>query len=84
MSIISTVLMASEVLMRVMPSVIKTVEDARPFAESLFAQLKGEELTDEERIELRARVDTLHAEMQSAQPPAEPGDPDYVEPDDEA
>jgi hypothetical protein len=81
MTILATVLMAVETLMKVAPQIMKTVGDVRPFAESFYEQMKGEELTDAERAELRANVDAVHARVQAPQPPAQPGDPDYVPPE---
>lgn len=81
MAILTTVLTAVEVLMKVMPSVMKTVDDVRPFAESFFAQLKGEELSDEDLIELEAKIDDLAAQLQVPLPPAQPGDPDFEKED---
>lgn len=51
------------------PTVIQTVEDAKPFAEIIIGALKGKKLTAEQIAELEAKVDALSDEFQKPLPP---------------
>lgn len=78
MGILTTVLTVLDVLTKVTPVIIKVGTDLKPFAESLFKQLKGGELTAAERTELERAVDAQYAKFMQPLPPAQPGDPDYL------
>ncbi len=80
MPILTTVLDVIDLLMKASPVIIKVGSDLRPFAESLYKQFKGQELTDDERSALQAAVDAKYANFMRPQSPAQPGDPDYVKP----
>lgn len=56
------------------PTLIKTIEDAKPFVRSIVASLTGRNLTDQEIADLEAHLDRLSAELQEPLPPAEPDD----------
>lgn len=74
---LATVLAVLELTAKFLPVVIQTGTDLKPFAEGLFKQFKGGELTDDERTELRAAVDAQYAKAMEPLPPPQPGDPDF-------
>jgi hypothetical protein len=77
---LTTVLTILDLAVKTLPVLIETGVNLKPFAESLFKQFKGDELTDEERSELYAAVDAQYEKAMRPQSPAQPGDPDYSGP----
>ena len=53
------------------PTVIKGVEDAKPFAQEIYELFKGTKVTDVQLDALEARVDALADELQQPLPPEE-------------
>ena len=83
MPILTTVIAVLAALTQYEPlaeQVIKTGMNLFTFGEYLYKQLKGEELTEDERTALRAAVDAQFAQFMRPQSPAQPGDPDYIPP----
>lgn len=76
-SILKTVLIVLDLLAKATPVLVKVGTDLKPFAESLYKQLKGGELSEAERTELQAAVDAQFERFMRQQSPAQPGDPDY-------
>lgn len=62
------------------PQAVSTWNDLKPFATSLYAQIKGSAPTEAEVTEMEAKIDELAARLQVPLPEAQPGDPDYVKP----
>lgn len=78
MNALSIVLMAVDTLTKLAPTFVATWNDLKPFAQSLYAQVKGTQPTPEELTELETQLDALAARLQQPLPPAQPGDEDYV------
>lgn len=78
MNALTTVLTVLQTMAQFAPTIIQVGADIKPFAESLYKQFKGEELTDAERVELYAAVDAQYEHFMRPQSPAQPGDEDYV------
>lgn len=74
---VSAVLAILDIATKFFPVILQTGENLKPFAESIFKQLKGDELTMSERIELHEAVERQYAKAMEPLPPAQPGDPDY-------
>lgn len=53
------------------PTIIKTVEDAKPFAQAIYHALKGDNITQDQLTELEARITNLSNELQKELPPEE-------------
>lgn len=51
------------------PTVIKGVEDAKPFAEAIVGMLKGTNVTDDQLAELEAKITALSSQLQAPLPP---------------
>lgn len=51
------------------PTVIKGVEDARPFAEQILKLIHGDHVTQEQLDALRAGADALSSQIQAMRPP---------------
>lgn len=81
MPILATVLTVLDLLIKASPTIIQVGANLKPFAESLYKQFKGGELTDAERAELEAAVDAQYEQFMRPQSPPQPGDPDYVKPE---
>lgn len=78
LAVITTVAGVIKTAVDIGPTVIKTIDDAKPFAEALYRALTGNEITGDQLAELEVRIAALSAELQQPLPPAQPGDPDYV------
>jgi hypothetical protein len=65
------------------PGVISTAEQLYTLGEKFAATLKGEEPTPEEIAALRANIDADVTIALAPLPPAQPGDPDYIPPDEQ-
>ena len=64
-AIITTIASIIKTVVDLTPTVIKGIEDARPFAEAIFKTLKGDkEITQEELTELEARMTDLSNQLQ--------------------
>lgn len=57
------------------PVVADTVSNVKPFAETVFRQLKGDELSDDERAELHRQVDAQYDEFMQPLPPDDASSP---------
>lgn len=77
MGALETVVTVIETLSKLAPQFVATWNDLKPFANSLYAQFKGEQPTEQELLDLEAKIDALAARLQEPLPPAQPGDPDY-------
>lgn len=53
------------------PTIIKGVEDAKPFAEAIYHALKGDNITKDQLIELEAKIKALSDQLQKPLPPEE-------------
>ena len=53
------------------PTVIKGVQDARPFAEAIYNILKGTDITQDQLNQLEEQISRLSAELQRPLPPEE-------------
>lgn len=53
------------------PTVVKTVEDAKPFAQAIYSTLRGNQITKSQLEELERRIDELSAQLQLPLPPEE-------------
>ena len=54
------------------PTVIKTVNDAKPFAEAIYNSIiKGNEVSEDQLAELEARLTELSNQLQLPLPPEE-------------
>lgn len=51
------------------PTVIKGIEDARPFAEAIASLIKGTDVTQDQLDELEAKVTALSDQLQAPLPP---------------
>lgn len=78
MGALETVLTVIDLAEKYLPTAIKTGQNLMPFAEDLYKQISGQELSDDERAQLRARVDAAYARAEEPLPPPQPGDPDYT------
>lgn len=78
MGALETVLLVVNLAEKYLPAAIKAGTNLLPFAEDLFAQISGRALTDDERTQLRARVDAAYERAVKPLSPPQPGDPDYV------
>lgn len=56
------------------PTVIKTVEDAKPFAEAIVNTILGKEVTVADLTALEAQIAALSAQLQEPLPPEQPDD----------
>ena len=85
MDVLGTVLTVIDLAGKMLPQIMATATDLKPFASALFTQLSGGAApTDTELAALEAKIDELAARLQAPLPPAQPGDPDYVKPVDPA
>ncbi len=55
------------------PTVIKTVNDAKPFAEAIAKVVKGDVVTADELAQLEAHIADLSNQLQQPLPPEENG-----------
>lgn len=53
------------------PTVIKGVEDAKPFAEAIYHALKGDNITQDQLDQLEAKITDLSNQLQQPLPPEE-------------
>lgn len=70
-AIVTTVAKIIKVAVDLTPIVLKTVDDARPFAAAIVKVLKGEEVTQEELEILEGQIDDLSRQLQLPLPPEE-------------
>lgn len=72
-TIISSIASLAKIIKMVVdvgPDVIKTVEDAKPFAQQIFSTMRGgKEITADELKDLEAKIDELASELQRPLPP---------------
>lgn len=70
LTIIALVGKAVSLAIQLFPTVVKTIADARPFAERLFKAIKGDDtITPEEQESLEAELQRLSDELQLPLPP---------------
>lgn len=69
-SIITLIAGAVNAAVKVGPTVIKTVEDATPFAEAIFGMFSGAPVTEDKALEFEAKIAELSARLQAPLPPA--------------
>lgn len=62
-AIIAAIAQGIKLAVDVGPSVIKGIEDAKPFAEAIYNTLKGENVTEEDLAALEARLAALSAQL---------------------
>jgi hypothetical protein len=67
-AIISAVAAAVKAAVDLTPSVIKTVQDATPFAQAIVATIKGENITQDQLDQLEAQITTLSLQLQAPLP----------------
>ncbi len=70
-AIISTIASIIKTAVDLTPTIIKGVEDARPFAEAIYQSLKGENITEDQLLELEIKISALSNQLQSPLPPEE-------------
>lgn len=68
-AIIAIVAKAIKVAVDVGPTVIETVENAKPFATAIYDAIKGKQVTQGDLDALEARIDDLAAQLQEPLPP---------------
>lgn len=73
--IIATVAAAIKAVVDLTPVVIKTVEDAKPFAEIIWTNLKGKGATKPADLDrLQMQIAALSAQLQAPLPPEQEDD----------
>ena len=70
-TIINTIAKIIKVAVDLTPTVIKTVEDAKPFAEALYKALRGNGITQDDLYTLEIKIDELSKQLQLPLPPEE-------------
>lgn len=70
-AIITTVAKVIKVVVDLTPTIIKTVDDAKPFAMAIIEVLKGHKITEEQLKELEDRIDDLSNQLMKPLPPEE-------------
>lgn len=68
-AIISAVAAAIKAAVDLTPSVIKTVQDATPFAQAIVATIKGKNITQDQLDQLEAQITSLSQQLQAPLPP---------------
>ena len=69
MTIIETIAKIIKIAVDLTPTIIKTIDDAKPFAEALYKTLKGNGITEEDLIKLEAHITELSQQLQLPLPP---------------
>jgi hypothetical protein len=67
-AIITAVAAAIKAAVDLTPAVIKTVQDATPFAQAIVATIKGETITQDQLDELEAQITALSQQLQAPLP----------------
>jgi len=83
LTILTTVAGVISQLVQIGPTVIKGIEDAKPFAQEIITMLTGgntDQISQADLDKLTASIAALSAQLQTPLPDAQPGDPDYVKP----
>ena len=62
---INVTIQAIQTLIELEPEIMAGVSDLKLFATNLYRGIRGEPISDQELADLEARVDELHAELQS-------------------
>lgn len=70
-AIISTIAAIVKTAVDLTPTVIKGVEDAKPFAEAIYHALKGDNITQDQLTELERRISDLSNQLQKELPAEE-------------
>ena len=77
---IAAIIALLQVVVQELPGAISTAEDLYNLGVKFGETLKGGSLTDQERADLKASIASDLAEALTPLPAAQPGDPDYVDP----
>lgn len=67
--IVELVAKAIKVAVDLTPTVIKGVEDAKPFAKAIVEMFKGHRVSEDDLVKLEAKIDDLAAQLQEPLPP---------------
>ena len=67
-AIISVVAAAVKAAVDLTPAVIKTVQDAEPFAAAIVNAIRGDNITQDQLDELEAKISDLSAQLQQPLP----------------
>lgn len=68
-AIITTIAAVIKAAVDLTPTVIKAVEDAKPFAEAIFNTIGGKTITQEDLTALEAHIADLSNQLQKPLPP---------------
>lgn len=66
---IGLVITVVKTAIEVAPVVVQGIQDMKSFAVALFQKFTGKDITPEQRVELEAQIDNLHAQFQAPIPP---------------
>lgn len=77
---LGTVITVINTLAGLEPEMVKAWGNLKTFGTALFEEFTGQPISDADRVALETQLDDLHAQLQVPLPPAQPGDPDYVDP----
>jgi hypothetical protein len=70
-AIITTIAAIVKTAVDLTPTIIKGIDDARPFAEAIYHALKGDNITQDQLTELENRITDLSNQLQKELPPEE-------------
>lgn len=68
-TVIETIAKIIKIAVDLTPTVIKTIEDAKPFAEALYKTIKGNGVTQDDLDALEDRITILSQQLQLPLPP---------------
>lgn len=77
---IATIITVLQTVVSALPGAVTTVEQLVALGQKFFTATNGTDPTDADIAALRAGIDSDVAAALQPLPPAQPGDPDYVEP----
>lgn len=77
---VTAVLSVLQIIVANLPGAIKTVEQLYDLGVKFMTAQNGTAPTEDEQATLRAMIDSDVAEALTPLPPAQPGDPDFVDP----
>lgn len=80
MDILTTVITAIGLFTKFAPTAVESAKKLYDFGSALYNNLAGTGLTKEQSAELEKKCDEMFERFMTPLPPAQPGDPDYVEP----